>query len=90
MTNTIEKVARALAEVDANHEVYHQRPYMEWARAALAAVLEDMTEPSEAMDVAGDNSFQWGGPTGAEWLEAADSTECWQAMLSEYAKEALE
>src|SRR3546814_5970126 len=31
-------VAAALAEVDAGHEVYHQRPYVEWAQAAVGVV----------------------------------------------------
>src|SRR3546814_7989775 len=31
-------VAAALAEVDASHEVYHQRPYVEWAQAAVEVV----------------------------------------------------
>lgn len=59
------------------------------ARAAFTVALDHMREPSDAMDLAGDNSFQWGGPTGAEWLEAADSTACWQAMLSELREETL-
>jgi len=59
------------------------------ARAALAAFLDATREPSEAMDLAGDDSFQWGGPKGAEWLEAADSTVCWKAMHDKLREEVL-
>ena len=62
----------------------------EVARAALTAALDCMETPSNAMDLAGDNSFQWGGPEGAEWLEAADSTVCWKAMLDQLRKDALD
>lgn len=34
----IEDIASGLADVDASHEVFHQRPYMEWAARALEIV----------------------------------------------------
>ena len=34
----IEDIAAGLADVDASHEVFHQRPYMEWARVALEII----------------------------------------------------
>ena len=82
MTNTLEAVAIALIQARAEGQTPHQ-----CARAAILETLRGMMEPSEAMDLAGDNSFQWGGPTGNEWLEAADSTACWQAMLTQKIKE---
>ena len=96
MTDTslvIEAVARALCERDASVDpalrgvLWHL--YEEDARAALASALDAMMEPSDAMDLAGTDSFQWGGPEGAEWLEAADSTECWKAMHAQFKKEVL-
>ena len=100
MTDTLEAVARAIWELWPHQTVGAQRRrwlevgpndreaiWFPLARAAILETLRGMMEPSEAMDLAGDNSFQWGGPTGNEWLEAADSTACWQAMLTQKIKE---
>ena len=66
MTEMVERVARALAEVDANHEIYHQRPYVEWARAAITA----MREPTKEMVRAGFRD--WGGTSGT-WQAMIDA-----------------
>lgn len=92
MTDAIEKVARAIAS--ASDDYYFDKTgnlypvYREMARAAIAAVLEDMREPSEIMR---EIASVWLGFNRNEARGEAEALRLslWQAMLTQYAKEVL-
>jgi NAD(P)H-flavin reductase len=90
MTNTIEKVAR---EISAQENCDICKPdYVcslceTTARAALAAIMEDMREPSKAML----NAYYDKHPEFDLYVhDKLEALTRWQAMLSEYEKGALE
>ena len=95
MADLVETVARTVAlEFNVDPDVFigmHGRHRWEkqWhaiARAAIAAVLDDMAEPSAGMLEAGTYVIE-------DWSEIVDTRELasrvWQAMLAQYRKEML-
>ena len=87
MAGLVETVARAVAIADAKpgqtQLLLTSKNYMsatrKLAKAAIAAVLDDMAEPSAGMLEAGH-----GGGINAEYTKLV-----WQAMLAQYRKEML-
>lgn len=81
MSEVIERAVKAIMERDFAGEGAVIGP-ME-AEALVRAVLAAIREPTERMESAGDDTFDWtsSDTNGSYYPQTADATECWQAMI---------
>lgn len=88
----VERITQAV-HIAANEAAADQEQYCSerMAKAAALAALKAMREPTESMEAAGDDTFEYdSSDLNGSYFLVADAYDCWQAMIDAAIDEARE